>query len=354
MFAKLSQSGHKINSAIAPVAELSNHKIYLETGSKKTYLNTHLKTNYMKPAATSLVLGLLLATTSHSQLSFLPQIGFEQAKTSVRINDVSSFSPMGFVNNFKANLRMDYRFKKGHGPYIGLGTAPGAIAFSFADATNVATNFNAVSNSLQFRMEAGYQYSSKPINLTKASKKESVKATTQHTQTRYRCGSYYNQGSRHRTATAAKVKPSDNLNLRLQPSVGVAYTPSIKDNLITTGSGYQYNAGNYKTAVVTGMGLEFGKGKQRLFTLSVFHTKGLGKLDEQSINNLENEKLPNTTLNSKSSGWGVMLGVPFSLAKTKKLIAPAKTFVPTHHHRQYYKSKCGGYYRSSESGVRKI
>ena len=308
----------------------------------------------MKPAATSLVLGLLLATTTNSQLSFLPQIGFEQAKTSVTLNDAASFSPMSFVNNFKANFRMDYRFKKGHGPYIGLGTAPGAMAFSFADAANVATNFNSASSSLQFKMEAGYQYSSKPINLTKASKKENVKTTTQQTQTRYRCGSYYYRGSQHRTTNTSKAQPADNLNLRLQPSVGVAYIPSVKDNFLTTGSGYQYNAGNYKTALVTGMGLEFGKGKQRLFTLSLFHTKGLGKLDQQSIRNLENEKMSNATLSSKSSGWGMMVGVPFSLAKTKKLIAPAKTFAPTHHHRQYYRSKCSGYYRSSESGVRKI
>jgi hypothetical protein len=91
----------------------------------------------MKPAATTLMLVLLVAITANAQLSFLPQVGFEQVKTSVRVNDLPSFSPMGFANNFKANLRMDYRFKKGHGPYIGLGSAPGAMAFSFVDATNV-------------------------------------------------------------------------------------------------------------------------------------------------------------------------------------------------------------------------
>jgi hypothetical protein len=48
----------------------------------------------------------------------------------------------------------------------------------------------------------------------------------------------------------------------------------------------------------------------------------------------------------------MMIGVPFSFAKTKKLIAPAKINPPTHH-KQYYRSKCG-YYRSSGSCIRRI
>ena len=316
-----------------------------------TYLNRHLKTNDMKPAATSLVLGLLLAITSNSQLSLLPQIGFDRTKTSVSVNDVSSFSPLGFANSFKANVRLDYRFKKGHSPYLGVGTVPGAMAFSFADAANAATNFNSSSSSLQFKIEGGYQFSSKPINLTKGSKKEDAKIITQQTQTRNRCGSYHSRGSRHSTRNAALVKPTNNLNLRLQPSVGLAYLPSVKNDLVITNLGYQYNAGNYKTAVVTGMGLEFGKGQQRLFTLSLVYTKGLGKPAEQSIANIENEKVPNTVLNSKSSAWGMMVGIPFSLTKTKKII-PVKTVTPTHY-RQHFKSKCG-YSRISGSSIRKI
>ena len=304
----------------------------------------------MKPVAITCMLVLFVSVTANAQLSFLPQIGFDQTKTSVSVNDLPSFSPMDFASNFKANLRMDYRFKKGHGPYVGIGTAPGAMAFSFPDAANAATNFSAASNALQLRLESGYQYSSKPINLTKASKNQTAKTTTQKTEIRNRCG-YYSYSRQHRTATTVAAKPADNLNLRLQPSVGVAYLPSVKNDLITTGSGYQYNAGNYKTSMVSGMGFEFAKGKQRLFTLSVFYTKGLGKLDEQTVTNLVNEKVSNTTLNSKSSGWGMMVGVPFSFAKNKKLIAPVKTTTPTQH-KEYYRSKCGSY--RSSGCVRKI
>lgn len=307
----------------------------------------------MKPAATTLMLVLLVAITANSQLSFLPQMGFEQAKNSVSVNELSSFSPMGFANNFRANLRADYRFKKGHSPYISLGTAPGAMAFSFSDAETAARNFSTASNALQFRIEAGYQYSSKPITLKKASKTETSKVTVQRTEIRNRCGSYYSYNRQHRTATSSTKKSDNNLTLRLQPSIGVAYLPSVKNTLIASGGGYQYNAGNYTTSMVSGMGFEFGRGKQRLFTLTVFHTKGLGQLEQQNITKVENEKISSiTSLNSRSTGWGMMVGVPISFAKNKKLIAPAKTTAPTQH-KQYYKSKCG-YYRSSGSGIRRI
>jgi opacity protein-like surface antigen len=136
-------------------------KIFLERGMKKTYLNRHLKTTYMKPAAFTLMLVLFVTITANAQLSFLPQVGLEQSKTSLGINDLPSFSPMGVNNYLKANLRMDYRFKNGHSPYISFGTSPGVVEYSFADPSNAANNFKTAAGSLQFRMEGGYQYSSK-------------------------------------------------------------------------------------------------------------------------------------------------------------------------------------------------
>ncbi len=93
--------------------------------------------------------------------------------------------------------------------------------------------------------------------------------------------------------------------------------------------------------MVSGMGFEFGKGKQRLFTLSVFYTKGLDKQDEQTIANMENDKMASTTLKSNTSSWGMTVGVPFSFSKEKKAIAPVKISKPTEH--QQYRSKCGSY-----------
>ena len=118
----------------------------------------------MKPAAFTGVLVLFATISAKTQLSFLPQLGIDRTKTSVSNNNAPSFSPMGTQGNFKANLRADYRFKKGHGPYAGIGTAPGAVAFNFTDASNVSNGFTATQNALQLKLEGGYQYTSRPIN----------------------------------------------------------------------------------------------------------------------------------------------------------------------------------------------
>ena len=326
-------------------------KIFLERGMKKTYLNRHLKTTYMKPAAFTLMLVLFVTITANAQLSFLPQVGLEQSKTSLGINDLPSFSPMGVNNYLKANLRMDYRFKNGHSPYISFGTSPGVVEYSFADPSNAANNFKTAAGSLQFRMEGGYQYSSKPITLKKSSGTKTAQSSTQNVVTKKTCGSYYYyHRSSENTAAKTTTKQNNNLTLRLQPSIGVAYLPSIENDLESNGSLYQYNAGNYKTAMVSGMGFEFGKGKQRLFTLSVFYTKALDKQDEHTIANIENDKMASTTLNSNTSSWGMTVGVPFSFSKNKKTIAPVKT-TKAPEQKQYNRSRCGSY---SGRCIRKI
>ena len=294
----------------------------------------------MKPAAFTMMPVLFVAISANAQLSFLPQLGFEQSKTLVQYNNSSSFSPIGSQANLKANLRMDYRFKKSHGPYIAVGTAPGAVAFSFNDIANAATNFKAAQNSLQWKLEGGYQYTSKPINLKKASAKQAEKTTTQNTEVRSKCGSYYSYQRQERTATTAK-KQDNNLNLRLQPSVGVAYLPSIKNDVVSNGSSYQYNAGNYKTAFTSGMGFEFARGKQRLFTITAFYTKGLGNLDE-TITSIQNNKDVNNLVSSNTSSWSLMAGVPFSFTKKQKVVLRPVTTQPS----RTYRSKCQSYHGS--------
>src|SRR5215212_8822311 len=97
----------------------------------------------MKPAALVSMLLVLVASAVKAQLTLLPQIGFDRSKTSVQYNELSSFSPLGGKGNLKANLRLDYRFPKGHGPYASFGTAPAVVEFSFADPSNAMSNFKA-------------------------------------------------------------------------------------------------------------------------------------------------------------------------------------------------------------------
>jgi hypothetical protein len=295
----------------------------------------------MKLAATTALL-FLLGTTASAQFSIQPQVGFEQSKTSVLYNGLPSFSPLGREGSLKAALRMDYRFKKGFGPYASFGSSPAVVAFSFANPSDALANYKATASSLQWRLEGGYQYSSKPLNLKKGSTKTvASKAPAQRTQVTSKCGSntYRSScGSKKVTETYQKAK-NNNLTMRLQPSVGVAYIPSVKDDFTNAGNTTTYNAGNWKTALVSGMGLEFGKGKHSLLTLSVFYVKGLTNLDTKTFTKLENGKPSTGTFKSSASSWGMTVGVPFTFAKKTKTVAkPAQ--------KNHHQSKCGSSYKS--------
>jgi opacity protein-like surface antigen len=295
----------------------------------------------MKPAALTGML-LLMAATASAQLTLLPQVGFERAKTSINYNDLGSFSPLGNCGkgSMKASLRMDYRFKNGFGPFAGIASSPALVKFSFANPTAALTNYKASAASLQWRLEAGLQYSSKAFNFKKASThKKASEAKVQKTEAPKTCGGYtYHHCGNQRTASPPRQ--SSNLNLRLQPSLGLAYLPISKKDMLYNGATYQYNAGNWKTAVVSAMAFEFGRGRERIMTLSLFYTKALGKLGEQTIVSEVNGKPQTSYFSSKSSAWGLALGVPFSLSKTKKTVVRK----PEQKEKEY-KSRCD-YYRS--------
>src|SRR5436853_637017 len=119
----------------------------------------------MKPL---LLLGcvLLAGTAVHAQFSLLPYAGFEQSRNTVtNTNGLAAASVNG---NLKAGLKMNYQLKGGHSPFINLATSPAPVTFQFDKNGSLASNYEAVKGNLQFRMEAGYQYTSKPIAFKKA------------------------------------------------------------------------------------------------------------------------------------------------------------------------------------------
>jgi predicted DNA binding CopG/RHH family protein len=298
----------------------------------------------MKPALLTGMMLLLIASTTSAQLTLLPQVGFESAKTSLQYNGLPSFSPLGGEGSLKALARLDYRFKSRHGAFIGVGSSPAAVAFSFSNPADALTNYKAATHSLQWRFEGGYQYSTKPISFKNAAAKKAV-ANKPEAKVEYKksCHSYASRYST-KNKTATTVKQDKSLNLRLQPSVGMAYIPAVKEDVSQNGNTYQYNAGNWKTAVVSGMGFEFGKGKERLLTLSAFYTKGLGTGGTKTITGVENGKASIGSFRSAASSWSVTLGVPFSLTKNKEA-APKAT----------QKQSCKTYYsESNKSRCRRV
>lgn len=114
--------------------------------------------------------------------------------------------------------------------------------------------------------------------------------------------------------------------VRLQPSAGLGYIPSVKKDIIQKNQGgqthYEYRAGNWNTALITGMAFEFGKNENRLLNVSINYFKGLGHLNNQSISTTTGTKTYTTHLNSAVSGWNMRIGVPFTLGSKKPVVKP--------------------------------
>ena len=174
------------------------------------------------------------------------------------------------------------------------------------------------------QLQAGLQYSTKPISLgkksasSKTSTQTSSKTTTptsSKTETFYYsgCGKKYSQT---KTSTSEK----DSWTVRIQPSAGIGYVPSGKPDMSTdyfaTSPGYTYNAGNISTEFIGGMGFEFARNKKKFMTLSVNYFKGLGS-NETSFATYPGGKEEITMLRSEVSGWNASLGVPITFTKNQ-------------------------------------
>ena len=265
------------------------------------------------------------------KLSLTPQVGFENSKTSVTYNDLSSFAPLGGEFNPQVSLRLDYKFKQGFGPYLGVSTSRSVVSYSFSDIDNGMNSFSATKANMQLRMEAGYQFTTNPISFNGS--KSSASSSTSRSTNKSSCGSRssyrsncsksYSSKSSQCQSKNSSARKVENKNkggwVRLQPSVGIGFIPSPKTDIISKTQGglttYEYRAGNWNTALTTGMGFEFGRNKQRLLNVSVNYYTGIGNLGKQTVSTVSGTKTSVAHLESNSSGWGMRIGIPFTLAE---------------------------------------
>ena len=269
------------------------------------------------------------------KFSLLPQVGFENSKTTIQYNNSSSFAPAGVVFSPQVSLQFAYKSKPGHGVFLGASSSRSTVPFSFTNAETGRENYKTISGKMQVRLEGGYQFSSKPIYFKRqnstAVKQDGSKPESYQVTEKNNCSSYSYRSSCMKKKTdangssdPAKLKLPD-INrgtwVRLQPSVGMGLIPSVKTDVVTKMQNgqttYEYRAGNWNTALVTGMGLEFGKNNTRLFTLSVNYFKGIGNLDKQTISTVTGTKTLTTQLQSDVSGWNMRMGIPFTLGAKK-------------------------------------
>jgi hypothetical protein len=306
----------------------------------------------MRTAALTLLSFVALGYAAKAQkFSLLPQVGVENSKTTIRYNSSPSFSPAGSIFTPQVSLQIAYRSKPGHGFFLGAATSRSMLAFNFTNPENGMNDYKATVADMRLRFEGGYQFSSKPIYFkgrnSKADKPTENKTAKKKSCSSYSyknyCGKNKPEASRPAVANTSKA-PGVNKSVwvRMQPLIGVGFIPSVRTDVITKMQNgqttYEYRAGNWNTALLTGMGLEFGKKEARLFTLSVNYFKGIGNLDKQTISTSAGTKTLTTDLQSKASGWNMRLGVPFTLGTKKAAIRPGSEKSV-----QECKSKCGQY-----------
>ena len=320
----------------------------------------------MRSVAFTGILFIASAIAMNAQkLSLTPQVGFENSRTAITYNNLQSFAPLGGEFSPQVSLRLDYKFKQGFGPYLGVSTSRSGVLYSFSDIENGMNLYSATKANMQLRMEAGYQFTTNAIFFNKA--KQSNQSRTAPSKARSAnkgsCGSYsyksncsknYSSKSSSYQSKNSSARKVENKNkggwVRLQPSVGIGFIPSPKTDVISKTQGglttYEYRAGNWNTALTTGMAFEFGRNKQRLLNVSVNYYSAIGNLDRQIISTVSGSKTSVANLESNSSGWGLRIGIPFTLAekkpakhksqtRTKKTSCSEKT-------KAEYKTRCRG------------
>jgi hypothetical protein len=273
------------------------------------------------------------------RFSLLPQVGFENSKANIFYNGLPSFSPQGVKFSPQGSLRLNYASKQGHGFFVGVASSRSVVSFSFTDPEIGMNDFIATTGNMQLRLEGGYQFTTKPLSLNGGNKSSTSKATAKKTSCSSRSSdsrshcmrsstTYSSRCSSSKTTPAKAPAASKNKGswVRIQPSVGMGFIPSVKTDVVTkTNNGqttYEYRAGNWNTAVMAGAGFEFGRNKNRLFTVSLNYFKGIGNLGTQTIASVSGTKSVTTTLKSDVAGWNMRVGIPFSL--TPKIPAKIK------------------------------
>ncbi len=175
------------------------------------------------------------------------------------------------------------------------------------------TAYRAALGKSLLQLQAGLQYTTRPLifnrksSSNKSSKTNSSEKTT--SEKTNSCSHYSSSRSHYSSSCCSRKSNTEQKTksqnqrwlLRMQPS-SLGYND------------YTYNAGNYKTALLTGVGFEFAKSKTKLFTLSVNYFKGLGD-NKTTFTSQASGKTTTTILNSKLSGWNASIGFPINFTK---------------------------------------
>ena len=315
----------------------------------------------MRKAAITSIAFVAISVAANAQFSISPRLALESNLTSIRYNQSGSFRPNDVQFAPQAGIRMDYRFKKQHGLFAGVATDRSVVNYRFTDIESGMKNFTADAGDYRFRIETGYQFSSKAINLKSSKGKTTQIANTSPSTkqkssngTYSRCGGYKSSAMKHKQPSLPYMK--------IQPYAGYSFVPGAPSNVISTEqngtSVYEYRAGNWTQAAFAGVDLEFGKGAKRIMTIGVQYLKGFSNMGTETIVETGSNKTSMATVSSSNSQWSVTAGFPIQLGKKKQAVSKsvynqqqyAKPMAPAQKGVQakpQQKKSCTMYYRSS-------
>ena len=286
----------------------------------------------MRKAALASLVFVACGFATNAQLSVTPRVGIEQAFTCVKYNSTARISPMGSNFSPQVGLRMDYLINKMHGPFVGVSTNRSVVTYEFTNPETGDKEFTASQGDWKLRLEAGYQYSSKPIALGKAAKQPAAKAPDAYQSP---CAARRMMLANAAAAAAAKKQV---MNVRIQPYAGMAFVPNpqtaISSAFRSNETVYQYSAGNWTSAITTGVNLAFAKGSTNKFVIGVQYLAGITNMKAETLTTPLDTKQLNTKLSSNASAWNITVGMPLSFSKPKPAVikstveAPAKVEAP--------------------------
>lgn len=272
----------------------------------------------MRKAALTGLVFVACGFATNAQFSVTPRVGIEQAFTSVQYNNTSCISPMDANISPQVALRADYLINKRHGPFVGIASNRSLITYEFTNPETGDKEFTSSHGDWKLRLEAGYQVSSKAISLGRTSKKSNA-ATPLKVESP--CA------ARKMMLAQAAVAKKPVMNMRIQPYAGMAFVPNPQTAITTAMRSnetvYQYSAGNWTSAFITGVNLAFAKGDVNKYVIGLQYLHGIGNMNDETLTSPLDGKELNTQLSSSASAWNLTVGMPLNFTKSKPAVQKA-------------------------------
>ncbi|HUP14247.1 MAG TPA: hypothetical protein VM187_18625, partial [Niastella sp.] len=272
----------------------------------------------MRKAALTGLVFVACGFATNAQLSVTPRVGIEQAFTCVQYNNTSCISPMNANFSPQVGLRADYLIGKKHGPFVGVASNRSVVTYEFTNPETGDREFTSSQGDWKLRLEAGYQVSSKPISLGRTAKTSDIQPVEAVSPCAAR--------KMMLAQAAAAKKPV--MSMRLQPYAGMAFVPNpqtaMASAIRSSETVYQYSAGNWTSALITGINVAFAKGEVDKYVVGIQYLKGIGNLSKETLTTPLDGKEMNTQLSSSASAWNVTVGMPLNFTTSKPVAKKAE------------------------------